>query len=89
MGGASIFHIREKDPNFNVILEMMTDYSTRYIMAQRYLPEIKQGDKRILLVNGEPIAYALARIPTKEKLVETWLLEGELKGGRYLKETYG
>ena len=65
MGGASIFHIREKDPNFNVILEMMTDYSTRYIMAQRYLPEIKEGDKRILLVNGEPIAYALARIPTK------------------------
>ncbi|MCK5829200.1 MAG: glutathione synthase [Methylococcales bacterium] len=65
MGGTSIFHIRENDPNLNVILEMMTEYSTRYIMAQRYLPEIKSGDKRILLVNGEPIAYALARIPTK------------------------
>lgn len=65
MGGTSIFHIRENDPNLNVILEMMTDYSTRYIMAQRYLPEIKDGDKRILLVNGEPIAYSLARIPTK------------------------
>lgn len=65
MGGTSIFHIRENDPNLNVILEMMTEYSTRYIMAQRYLPEIKEGDKRILLVNGEPIAYALARIPTK------------------------
>ncbi len=65
MGGTSIFHIREKDQNLNVILEMMTEYSTRYIMAQRYLPEIKDGDKRILLVNGEPIAYALARIPTK------------------------
>lgn len=65
MGGASIFRIRETDPNLNVILEMMTEYSSRYIMAQRYLPEIKDGDKRILLVNGEPIAYALARIPTK------------------------
>ena len=65
MGGTSIFHIREHDTNLNVILEMMTDYSTRYIMAQRYLPEIKEGDKRILLVNGEPIAYALARIPQK------------------------
>ncbi len=65
MGGTSIFHIRENDPNLNVILEIMTEYSTRFIMAQRYLPEIKHGDKRILLVNGEPIAYALARIPTK------------------------
>ncbi len=65
MGGTSIFHVRENDPNINVILEMMTEYATRYIMAQRYLPEIKEGDKRILLVNGEPIPYALARIPTK------------------------
>lgn len=65
MGGTSIFHIRENDPNINVILEMMTNYSTHYIMAQRYLAEIKQGDKRILLVNGEPIPYALARIPAK------------------------
>jgi len=65
MGGTSIFHIRENDPNLNVVLEVMTEYSTRYIMAQRYIPEIKDGDKRILLVNGEPIPYALARIPTK------------------------
>ena len=65
MGGTSIFHIREDDPNLNVILEIMTEYATRYIMAQRYIPEIKNGDKRILLVNGEPIPYALARIPSK------------------------
>lgn len=65
MGGTSIFHIRKNDPNLSVILEMMTEYSTRYIMAQRYLPEITNGDKRILLVNGEPIPYALARIPAK------------------------
>jgi glutathione synthase len=65
MGGTSIFHIRENDPNLNVVLEVMTEYATRYIMAQRYIPEIKQGDKRILLVNGEAIPYALARIPSK------------------------
>jgi glutathione synthase len=65
MGGASIFRVRAGDSNLNVILEVMTEYSTRSIMAQRYIPEIKEGDKRILLVNGEPIAYALARIPVK------------------------
>lgn len=65
MGGTSIFHVRENDPNLNVIIEMITEYSTRFVMAQRYLPEIKDGDKRILLINGEPIPYALARIPTK------------------------
>ncbi|NOR70294.1 MAG: glutathione synthase [Methylomarinum sp.] len=65
MGGTSIFHIKEDDPNLNVVLEIMTEYSTRYIMAQRYIPDIKQGDKRILLVNGEPVPYALARIPAQ------------------------
>jgi len=65
MGGTSIFHVRENDPNLNVILEIMTEYNSRYIMAQRYIPDIKDGDKRILLVNGEPIPYALARIPSK------------------------
>lgn len=65
MGGTSIFHIKQDDPNLNVVLEMMTEYATRYIMAQRYIPEIKQGDKRILLINGEPVPYALARIPGK------------------------
>ena len=63
MGGASIFHLRENDPNISVILETMTEHNQRFIMAQRYLPEIKDGDKRILVVNGEPIPYALARIP--------------------------
>jgi glutathione synthase len=65
MGGASIFHVRENDPNLNVILEIMTNYASRYIMAQRYIPEIKNGDKRILLINGQAIPYALARIPTQ------------------------
>jgi glutathione synthase len=63
MGGVSIFRLRLGDPNLSVILETMTEYGQRYVMAQRYLPEIKDGDKRILVVNGEAIPYALARIP--------------------------
>jgi glutathione synthase len=65
MGGTSIFHVRLGDPNLSVILETMTCYNTCYVMAQKYLPEIKDGDKRILVVNGEPIPYALARIPAQ------------------------
>lgn len=63
MGGASIFHLREGDPNLSVILETMTQHSSRQVMAQKYLPEIKDGDKRILMINGEPVPYCLARIP--------------------------
>ena len=70
MGGASIFHLHLDDPNISVILETMTKHDSRYIMAQKYLPQIKQGDKRILLINGEPVPYALARLPA----------EGETRG---------
>ncbi len=63
MGGASIFHLREGDPNLSVILETMTQHNSRQVMAQKYLPEIKDGDKRILMINGEPVPYCLARIP--------------------------
>ncbi|MDD1612737.1 MAG: glutathione synthase, partial [Methylococcaceae bacterium] len=63
MGGTSIFRLCRGDPNLSVILETMTRYNTRYVMAQKYLPEIVDGDKRILLVNGEAVPYALARIP--------------------------
>ena len=65
MGGTSIFHLRQNDPNLTVILETMTQYNCRYVMAQKYLPEIKNGDKRILIVNGEVVPYALARIPAQ------------------------
>ncbi|MFZ2725318.1 MAG: glutathione synthase [Methylococcaceae bacterium] len=65
MGGTSIFHLREGDANLSVILEMMTEYQSRYVMAQEYLPAIKDGDKRILVINGEAVPYALARIPQK------------------------
>ena len=63
MGGASIFRVQQKDPNLSVILETMTGHGQHFIMAQKYLPEIRDGDKRILMVNGEPIPYCLARIP--------------------------
>ncbi|MGY0634186.1 glutathione synthase [Luteimonas sp. A478] len=63
MGGRSIFRTSPSDPNINVILETLTDGNRRTAMAQRYLPEIVDGDKRILLVNGEPLPYCLARIP--------------------------
>ncbi len=65
MGGASIFHVRESDTNLNVILETMTQHGQRFTMAQRYLPEIIDGDKRVLVIDGEPVPYALARIPVK------------------------
>ena len=63
MGGSGIFRIHEYDHNIGVILETATQFGTQTIMAQRYLPAILQGDKRIIVINGEPLAYALARIP--------------------------
>lgn len=65
MGGSMIFQVRHDDPNRNVILETMTAHGTRTVMAQRFLPEYKQGDKRILLIDGEPFPHALARIPAE------------------------
>ena len=63
MGGESIFQVQPQDPNLNVILETITAKDHELVMVQRYIPEIIQGDKRILVVNGEPVPYALARIP--------------------------
>ncbi len=70
MGGASIFRLRKDDPNTNVVIETITGHGSEYVMAQRFLPEISAGDKRILMVDGEAIPYALARIPQ----------EGETRG---------
>ena len=63
MGGSSVFRLTQLDPNISVILETITDYGKRTVMAQRYLPQITQGDKRIIVINGEPLPYSLARIP--------------------------
>jgi glutathione synthase len=63
MGGSSIFRLTKNDPNISVILETITDFGTRTIMAQLYLPAILHGDKRIIVIDGEPLPFALARIP--------------------------
>jgi glutathione synthase len=65
MGGASIFRIKEDGLNLGVIIETLTAHGTETIMAQKYIPEIVDGDKRILMIDGEPVDYALARIPAQ------------------------
>lgn len=70
MGGASIFRLGKNDPNTNVVIETLTDHGRGYAMAQVFIPEISSGDKRILVVDGQAIPYALARIPK----------EGETRG---------
>lgn len=70
MGGKSIFHLKPGDANVSVIIETITESGAIPVMAQKYLPEIKLGDKRILMVNGEPVSHALARVP----------LSGETRG---------
>ena len=65
MGGSSIFRLRADDANVGVILETLTNHGQTTIMAQVYVPEIKDGDKRILLIDGEPAPYCLARVPAK------------------------
>jgi len=68
MGGASIFRVTRQDPNFSVIMENLTHHRTRYVMAQRYLSAIREGDKRVLMVDGEPLPYMLARVPAPGEL---------------------
>jgi glutathione synthase len=65
MGGASIFRLQTGDPNTSVVIETLTQHQRRFIMAQQYIPEIIHGDKRILMINGEPVPYALARVPAQ------------------------
>ncbi|MFU8797271.1 MAG: glutathione synthase, partial [Gammaproteobacteria bacterium] len=70
MGGQGIFRVKKNDTNINVIVEILTQNGTHAMTAQRYIPEITQGDKRILMIDGEPVPYAFARIPP----------EGETRG---------
>lgn len=65
MGGANIFRVKEGDANIGVILETLTQHETQQAMAQKFIPDISEGDKRILLIDGEPVPYGLARIPAK------------------------
>lgn len=63
MGGEAIFVVHAGDPNISVIIEQLSERGTRYVMAQRYLPEISEGDRRILVIDGTPAPFALARLP--------------------------
>ena len=63
MGGASIFKVSKNDVNINVIIETLTNNGTKTIMAQKFIPEISEGDKRIIMIDGEPVPYCLARVP--------------------------
>lgn len=63
MGGSSIFRLKQDDPNVSVIIETLTNHGQQQIMAQRFIPDISAGDKRILMIDGEPVPYCLARIP--------------------------
>ena len=65
MGGSSIFRVKENDPNIGVIIETLTQMGKETTMAQKFIPDISNGDKRVLMVDGEPIPYCLARIPAK------------------------
>ena len=65
MGGSSIFRVSGDDPNLNVIIETLADHGQRQTIAQKFIPEIVNGDTRILLINGEPVPFGLARIPAK------------------------
>ena len=66
MGGKSIFIVHNRDRNRNVVFETLTDHEQRFAMAQRFIPEISQGDKRVIMVDGKPVPYALARIPSEK-----------------------
>jgi len=80
MGGTSIFRIRSDDPNLNVIIETLADDGSKMPMAQKFIPEIKAGDKRILLIDGEPVPYALARIPAAGETRGNLAAGGTAKG---------
>ncbi|MBK6846997.1 MAG: glutathione synthase [Proteobacteria bacterium] len=86
MGGGSVFRVRADDPNLSVILELMTQQDTRTVMAQRFVPEISAGDKRILLIDGVPVPWMLARIPaageTRGNLAAGARAEGRALGAR-------
>ena len=68
MGGAGIFRIKSDGMNLGSVIETLTNNGARTIMAQRYIPEIVKGDKRILVINGKPVPYALARIPQGDEI---------------------
>ena len=80
MGGASIFRVQHADQNTNVIIETLTENGAKHVMVQQFIPEIVNGDKRILIIDGEPVPYALARIPKKGEIRGNLAAGGSAKG---------
>jgi len=80
MGGTSIFRVQSDGVNLGVILETVTKYNSEMIMAQKFIPEISSGDKRILMIDGEPVDYALARIPTNGETRGNLAVGGRAEG---------
>ena len=80
MGGTSIFRVQSDGVNLGVILETVTKYNSEMIMAQKFIPEISDGDKRILMIDGEPVDYALARIPTNGETRGNLAVGGRAEG---------
>ena len=95
MGGMSIFRVRPDDPNLRVVIETLTDNERQPVMAQKFIPEISAGDKRILLIDGKPVPYALARIPMQGETRGNLAAGGEGVGqplterDRFIAETVG
>ncbi len=80
MGGASVFRVQHSDQNTNVIIETLTENGNKHAMVQRFIPEIVHGDKRILMINGEPVPYALARTPKVGEIRGNLAAGGSAKG---------
>ncbi len=80
MGGMSVFRIQLTEQNTNVIIETLTESGTKHVMAQQFIPEIVNGDKRILMIDGEPIPYALSRIPKEGEIRGNLAAGGSAKG---------
>ena len=80
MGGSSIFRLKAGDPNVSVIIETLTNHGKWQIMAQKFIPEITQGDKRILMIDGQHVGYALARIPAPNETRGNLAAGGTAKG---------
>jgi len=88
MGGESVFYLKQGDVNVNVTLEMLTQRETLPIMAQRFIPEVVQGDKRILMINGEPVPYALVRIPPTGEIRGNIAVGGSVEGRELTERDY-
>lgn len=80
MGGGSVFRLKQGDVNINVVIEVLTNNGSCHIMAQRFIPEIQSGDKRIFMLNGRPLPYALARLPAKGEIRGNLAAGGQARG---------